>query len=33
MSSNRWLHGPKYPLPETRFEKWYLASAGKANTS
>jgi putative CocE/NonD family hydrolase len=33
MNANRWLHGPKYPLPETRFEKWYLTSAGKANTS
>jgi putative CocE/NonD family hydrolase len=33
MNSNKWLHGPKYPLPQTRFEKWYLASAGKANTT
>jgi putative CocE/NonD family hydrolase len=33
MGSNRWVHGPTYPLPKTRFEKWYLASAGKANTS
>lgn len=33
MGTNRWLHGPTYPLPETRFEKWYLTSAGKANTS
>jgi putative CocE/NonD family hydrolase len=33
MNSNRWLHGPKYPLPQTRFEKWYLAGGGKANTS
>jgi putative CocE/NonD family hydrolase len=33
MGANRWLHGPTYPLPETRFEKWYLASGGKANTS
>jgi putative CocE/NonD family hydrolase len=33
MNSNRWLEGPRYPLPQTRFEKWYLASAGKANTS
>jgi putative CocE/NonD family hydrolase len=23
----------KYPLPETRFEKWYLAGGGHANTS
>jgi putative CocE/NonD family hydrolase len=29
MGSNRWLHGAKYPLPETRFEKLYLASGGK----
>jgi putative CocE/NonD family hydrolase len=33
MQSNKWLYGPKYPLPETRFEKWYLAGEGKANTS
>jgi len=33
MKSNKWLYGPKYPLPQTRFEKWYLASGGKANTS
>jgi uncharacterized protein len=33
MNTNKWLHGPKYPLPETRFEKWYLSSGGKANTS
>jgi putative CocE/NonD family hydrolase len=33
MGSNRWLRGDTYPLPETRFEKWYLASDGKANTS
>jgi putative CocE/NonD family hydrolase len=33
MGANRWLNGPTYPLPETRFEKWYLAGAGKANTS
>jgi putative CocE/NonD family hydrolase len=32
MGSNKWLHGPKYPLPETRFEKWYLGG-GNANTS
>src|SRR5579871_609080 len=29
MGSNRWLHGSKYPLPETRFEKLYLASRGR----
>jgi putative CocE/NonD family hydrolase len=33
MGSNRWLHGDTYPLPGTRFEKWYLNSGGKANTS
>jgi putative CocE/NonD family hydrolase len=33
MGSNRWVHGKTYPLPGTRFEKWYLSSGGKANTS
>jgi len=33
MGSNKWLEGPKYPLPETRFEKLYLSSGGHANTS
>jgi putative CocE/NonD family hydrolase len=33
MGSNKWLQGDVYPLPETRFEKWYLASSGKANTT
>jgi hypothetical protein len=33
MGSNKWLEGPVYPLPVTRFEKWYLASGGNANTS
>ncbi len=33
MGTNRWLHGDTYPLPETRFEKWYLTGSGKANTS
>lgn len=28
MGENRWLHGPSYPLPETRFEKLYLTSGG-----
>ena len=23
MNSNTWAHGPTYPLPETKFEKWY----------
>jgi putative CocE/NonD family hydrolase len=29
MGSNRWFRGPTYPLPETRFEKLYLATGGK----
>ncbi len=33
MNSEKWLKGPAYPLPGTRFEKLYLASSGKANTS
>ncbi len=33
MGANRWLHGDRYPLPETRFTKFYLASSGRANTS
>jgi uncharacterized protein len=33
MGSNKWLHGDAYPLPQTRFEKWYLRGDGKANTS
>jgi uncharacterized protein len=33
MGSNKWLRGAVYPLPETRFEKWYLSSSGGANTS
>jgi putative CocE/NonD family hydrolase len=33
MNSNKWHHGPKYPLPQTRFEKWYLSGGGKANSS
>ncbi len=33
MGKNQWLHGDKYPLPQTRHEKWYLSSGGKANTS
>ncbi|MCK4342844.1 MAG: CocE/NonD family hydrolase [Phycisphaerae bacterium] len=33
MGSNKWLHGDVYPLPETRFEQWYLHSDGHANTS
>jgi putative CocE/NonD family hydrolase len=31
--SNKWLTGNAYPLENTRFDKWYLASTGKANTS
>nr|MBN2277747.1 CocE/NonD family hydrolase [candidate division Zixibacteria bacterium] len=33
MGSNNWLYGEKYPLPETQFTKFYLASKGTANTS
>src|SRR5262249_19691686 len=33
MNSNTWAHGPTYPLPETKFEKWYLSGGGNANTS
>jgi putative CocE/NonD family hydrolase len=33
MGANKWLHGSVYPLPQTRFEKWYLVSGGQANTS
>ena len=33
MNINKWVHGEKYPLPQTQFEKWYLTSAGGANTS
>jgi putative CocE/NonD family hydrolase len=29
MGSNRWVYGAKYPLPETRFEKLYLADEGR----
>lgn len=33
MGDNKWLAGDEYPLPQTRFDKWYLSSGGKANTS
>jgi len=33
MESDKWLTGPSYPLPGTKFEKLYLASNGKANTA
>jgi putative CocE/NonD family hydrolase len=33
MSTNKWLTGDSYPLPGTRFTKFYLASKGHANTS
>ncbi len=33
MGANKWLRGNVYPLPLTRFEKWYLVSGGHANTS
>lgn len=29
MGSNKWLEGTVYPLPNTRFEKWYLAGGGR----
>jgi putative CocE/NonD family hydrolase len=32
MGSNEWLHGDTYPLPQTRFTKWYLGGEA-ANTS
>lgn len=33
MNTNKWLTGNTYPLPETKFTKFYLASQGQANTS
>lgn len=33
MGTNEWLHGDKYPLPETEFTKFFLASKGSANSS
>ncbi len=33
MNTNRWLTGPSYPLPGTKFTKLYLSSGGAANTS
>jgi putative CocE/NonD family hydrolase len=33
MGANKWLTGDMYPLPQTRFRKFYLASKGNANTS
>jgi hypothetical protein len=33
MNSNVWLDGDTYPLPQTRFEKWYISGGGGANTS
>ncbi len=33
MGANEWIKGNVYPLPQTRFEKWYLHSGGSANTS
>ena len=29
MGSNKWLEGNVYPLPNTRFEKWYLTGGGR----
>jgi len=33
MGTDKWLSGKTYPLPETEFVKFYLASGGNANTS
>jgi putative CocE/NonD family hydrolase len=33
METNRWLTGDVYPLPGTKFTKFYLLSKGHANTS
>ncbi len=33
MGSNKWLEDSVYPLSYTQFQKWYLTSGGKANTS
>lgn len=34
MRENKWLHGDKYPLPQTKFEKAYFVTpGGAANTS
>jgi putative CocE/NonD family hydrolase len=33
MGTNKWVVGDTYPLAETQFTKFYLASGGKANTS
>lgn len=33
MGSNQWLQGDRYPLPETQFTKYYLASKTEANSS
>lgn len=33
MGSNKWLEDSVYPLSYTQFQKWYLTSGGRANTS
>jgi putative CocE/NonD family hydrolase len=33
MGSSKWLHDNTYPLSGTQFQKWFLSSNGKANTS
>jgi len=33
MGTNTWLRGSTYPLKITRMQKWYLGSAGRANTT
>jgi uncharacterized protein len=29
MGANQWRHASAYPLPETRYERWYLAPRGR----
>ncbi len=33
LGTKRWLHGPSYPLPATRFQNLYLADGGKLSFS
>ncbi len=32
MGANRWRHADAFPLPESRYESWYLHSGGRANS-
>jgi hypothetical protein len=32
MGANKWRHARRWPLPRTRYEKFYLHSGGRANT-